>query len=52
MYGMINQGMRDLVTHHAGEAAWYAVCIAAAVDPEGFEALTEEYHSAGKLESL
>lgn len=40
MYGMINQGMRDLVTHHAGEAAWYAVCIAAAVDPEGFEALT------------
>jgi hypothetical protein len=40
MYGMITQAVRDLVIQEAGEDAWLSVCCAAAIDPEGFEALT------------
>ena len=40
VYGMINQAVKDLVCHQAGEDAWLEVCREAGVDPEGFEALT------------
>lgn len=40
MYGMINQAVRDLVCHQAGDDTWLDVCREAEIDPEGFEALT------------
>lgn len=40
VYGMINQAVKDLVWHHAGEDTWLEVCREAELDPEGFESLT------------
>ena len=40
MYGMINQAIRELVCHQAGEGAWIDICRETGIDPEGFEALS------------
>jgi hypothetical protein len=40
MYGMINQAIKDLVCHQAGEDIWLEICRETEMDPEGFEALT------------
>ncbi|MEY4669728.1 MAG: hypothetical protein RL518_2427 [Pseudomonadota bacterium] len=39
MYGLINEGIRELVTRLAGAEAWEAISLEAGVEPEGFEPL-------------
>lgn len=39
MYGLVNEGIRDLVVSVAGPEAWAAICSDAGIPPEGFEPL-------------
>lgn len=39
MYGLINEGIRELVVQLGGVEAWEAICQEADVGPEGFEPL-------------
>lgn len=39
MYGLVNEGIRELVVQLGGVEAWEAICEEARVEPEGFEPL-------------
>jgi hypothetical protein len=39
MYGLINEGIRELVTQLAGADTWEEISLEAGVEPEGFEPL-------------
>jgi hypothetical protein len=39
MYGLVNEGIRQLVVQLAGEETWESICHKVGVEPEGFEPL-------------
>ena len=47
MYGLVNEGIRELVISLAGPKMWASMCEEAGVEPEGFEPLCP-YHDPSR----
>jgi hypothetical protein len=45
MYGLVNEGFRELVTRLGGTVIWEEICREAGIEPEGFEPLCP-YHDS------
>ncbi len=45
MYGLVNEGFRELVIRLGGNEMWEEICLEAGIEPEGFEPLCP-YHDS------